>query len=181
MVDIANREHVFFDIDTLSKKQNAAIISIGAVKFSTDKGITSEFKVNITPKSNLILGLHIDKETVEWWNKQPKEISALWKVNPVDIGVALSMFEDFIGESKTNLVWSKSAWYNAIMRNAKYEYFNVWNTPDSYGGYKWYQEMDFNTIMTVMGVMKPKGDTSCPMKDAKIHAESFIELFKEIC
>ncbi|NDD98181.1 MAG: 3'-5' exoribonuclease, partial [Actinobacteria bacterium] len=60
---------VMIDIETLSTQYNAAILSIGAVKWEESE-IVDTFYINVDPKSCKELGLHVEHKTVEWWMKQ---------------------------------------------------------------------------------------------------------------
>lgn len=61
--------HVMLDLETLSTRPNAAILSVGAVAFDSS-GIHSKFCMAIHPEQ--LIG-HIDGGTVAWWMKQSEE------------------------------------------------------------------------------------------------------------
>jgi hypothetical protein len=64
--------HVMVDLETLSTKSNAAILAIGAVKFTPEKGVYDNYyQVVTTPPETE--GFHISTETLEWWTKQSAE------------------------------------------------------------------------------------------------------------
>jgi DNA polymerase III epsilon subunit-like protein len=54
-------------------RSNAAIASIGAVKFEDDQ-IVDTFYCTIDPATCKAAGLHFDKETLLWWSKQSKKL-----------------------------------------------------------------------------------------------------------
>lgn len=63
------------DIETFSTNINAAILTIGAIKFSRNNQITElknmdTFYRRISLDSCKQLGLKIDKKTIEWWRLQ---------------------------------------------------------------------------------------------------------------
>jgi hypothetical protein len=65
------------DLETLSTKPNAVILSLGAVKFDpfseridVDEGL--DLRVDVDEQS--ALGRDIQEETVAWWEKQPPEV-----------------------------------------------------------------------------------------------------------
>ena len=63
--------HIMLDIETMSNKNNAAIIQIGAVQFNPYTGVCgAEFNVNVDITSCLLMGLEVNMETVAWWMKQ---------------------------------------------------------------------------------------------------------------
>lgn len=110
-------EHVMIDLETLSTRPTAAIVSIGACKFSDTK-IVSEFYVNVSAKSSKENGLHVSKETVDWWLKQSDSARNALLINPQPLDVALKMFLEWYG-SKSLKTWSNGADFDLpIMANA---------------------------------------------------------------
>jgi hypothetical protein len=68
---------VMLDLETLSTRPNAVILSIGAVKFDpftnridVDEGL--DLRIDVDEQS--ALGRDIQEETVKWWETQPKEV-----------------------------------------------------------------------------------------------------------
>lgn len=59
------------DMETLSTKHNAALLSIGAVihDFGTGQQVDT-FYANITPESSIAAGLDVRESTKAWWAKQ---------------------------------------------------------------------------------------------------------------
>jgi exodeoxyribonuclease VIII len=109
---------VMLDLETMSVRSNAAIASIGAVKFEVGTGIVDKFYRTIDLRTCKAVGLHIDPETVEWWNKQSKEArQALLKDN-VSLNQALDDFTEWFGRSSLP-TWGNGAGFdNVIMENA---------------------------------------------------------------
>jgi len=68
-------ERIMVDIETLGTDPGAAIVSIGAVRFSTTNdaagAIEAEFFESVALESCDAYGLDIDGSTVEWWLGQP--------------------------------------------------------------------------------------------------------------
>ena len=64
---------VMIDIETLSTKNNAAILSIGAVKFNIKSGVIDTYYQNIDASTAKKFNRDIDKSTLEWWSKQNPE------------------------------------------------------------------------------------------------------------
>lgn len=63
--------YVSVDLETMSKLPNAAIVSIGAVKFDPLKNeVLDTFKVNIDLDTATAFGGHIEGNTVMWWLQQ---------------------------------------------------------------------------------------------------------------
>ena len=66
------------DIETLGISPNSVVMTIGAIKFNRIDDIKSieymdSFYCRVSKESCLKLGLEINKETEEWWEKQSEE------------------------------------------------------------------------------------------------------------
>lgn len=98
-IDILDPEQtqVMVDIETLGRTYNSVIVSIGATKFTLKEGVINTFEINIDPADSRKLGLVIEKDTVDWWKNQPKEISNLWRVNPYSLQDSMTKFVKFYG------------------------------------------------------------------------------------
>jgi exodeoxyribonuclease VIII len=109
--------NVMIDLETYSTRSNAAIASIGAVKFE-DNQILDTFYCTIDPQTCKAAGLHFDRETLEWWSRQSKEArNALLKDN-VTLETALDNFASWFG-NKSLPTWGNGAGFdNVIMDNA---------------------------------------------------------------
>lgn len=65
------------DLETLSTRPNAVILSLGAVKFdpySTRIDVDEGINVRIDVDEQTELGRHVQQETIDWWATQPKEV-----------------------------------------------------------------------------------------------------------
>lgn len=114
-----NNKMVMIDLETLSTKHNACIGSIGAVKFDDDK-IISSFKVNIDAKSCKDVGLHISKDTVNWWGTQSKEARDAWMTDPRSIHDALALFEEWYG-TRSMWTWGYGANFDIVIMESAFE------------------------------------------------------------
>lgn len=113
-------EHVMLDLETLGKRHNAVLLSIGATKFDpfTDE-IIDTFYVSVDPESCQALGLAVDAGTVMWWMNDERNAarSAMMKEERLDLPSALYGFSDWFGEDKP--VWGNGATFdNVIMASA---------------------------------------------------------------
>ena len=69
-------ERVMVDIETLGLDPGCAVLSIGAVRFDAD-GRGEDLYVNIDRESCESAGLHVDEETLEWWQQQDEDAQAV--------------------------------------------------------------------------------------------------------
>lgn len=117
--------NVMVDLETMSTRSNAAICSIGAVKFEGDK-ILDTFYCTVDIKSCKEAGLHIAKDTVEWWSKQNKEAFRELTKNNISLQEALDKFEIWFGPKSLPLWGNGAVFDNTILGNA---YFNTGRKP----------------------------------------------------
>lgn len=175
-LNIFGREHIAYDVETLSMRPNAAIVSIGAVRFTFEGGIKDTFLINIDPASCFKFGLHIDKDTIAWWKSQPKEISALWKVNPNPIDVALRKLNEFVGTDNKQFVWCQGGSFDhPIISSAM-------RACDIESNWKYWQEMDSRTVFTLLGVRndlirKGESNNHSALDDVISQTKTLIGLF----
>ena len=123
---------VMVDLETLSTRSTAKILSIGAVKFCVESDkIISSLKINVDPKT--CINCHVDPETVEWWKQQSKEARDSWKSNPQPIEDALNLFCDWYG-NKSLKTWGYGAnfdipilenLFNLTKKKIPWKYYDV--------------------------------------------------------
>lgn len=112
---------IMLDLETMSTKNNAAIIAIGAVAFSEHDGISAEFYHEISLESCQKHGLHIDANTVLWWIAQSKDAQDKFKDNSQadSLECGLIAFSEFCGKHLTGQIWGNGSTFdNVILRNA---------------------------------------------------------------
>ena len=68
--------HAMIDLETLSTKPNAAILTIGGVKFNPYNNIEPSQGLyhRIDVDSQSAMGRDIDPDTVEWWGQQAEDV-----------------------------------------------------------------------------------------------------------
>jgi hypothetical protein len=109
------------DLETLSLRPNAAIISIGAVQFDYQTGeLGAEFYCNIDPASAVEAGGHIDADTVMWWMKQEKAARTALESNRLSIHGALEIFRGYLMASLPDYMSHPRIWGNGAAAD------NVW-------------------------------------------------------
>jgi len=175
---ILGRKHIMIDIETLSTRQNAIIIQIGACSFTFEDGIGEPFLCNVNVQSCLNVGLHFSKETYDWWMKQNEEVFKSCLTDTKPISESLSLLNEFIGKDKKTLVWAQGSVFDLGILSSAYTQANVEKS------WKYYQEMDSRTVFTMLNVrndIERKGDVGHhnALNDAIAQAETLIKVFKE--
>lgn len=117
---------ISLDLETLGTKQDANIVSIGAVKFNLeDKEIFEDMK-DPSRIYYVTLGLKqlngtVEGGTLEWWFQQSEEARRVFRPSSshVDLMDALIGLNNFVKEEDIEGVWGNGNMFdNAIIRNA---------------------------------------------------------------
>lgn len=64
---------IMLDLETMGNGSDAAIVSIGAVRFDVDDGVMDTFHIGVGLPSSIAAGGVVDGSTVIWWLGQKKE------------------------------------------------------------------------------------------------------------
>lgn len=132
--------HCMIDLETMSTRPNAAILSIGAVEMDLRRfEFGRTFYQNVELSSCLEVGLHESVATRDWWAvQQPEARDALTK-DAVGIVTALANFRNWLRndsdlENRELLVWGNGASFDiTILESAHvacgleipWKFFNV--------------------------------------------------------
>lgn len=143
--------HIVIDIETLSTKPNAVILSVACVPFVLEehtlfndllsKGIYIKFDASDQIKK---YKRDVDKKTIDWWKTQPQEVFNA-EVKPskrdVDSLTGITTLSKFIGSidgfnSKKSYVWSRGNNFDFPILQSLYEDleiklpYNTWTIRD---------------------------------------------------
>jgi len=175
-----SKRQVIVDLETLSTRSNAVITSIGAVAFTINDGILGEFFINVDPITCKDVGMHIDKETVEWWQQQPAEARESWQKNPVPLDEALDKFARFYGEESIP-IWGNGANFDVvILENAFIHSGWTANRPGNFKfPWKFWDIYCLRTLTNVLGRKVEKtGINHNALHDAMAEAKVLLEILR---
>jgi exodeoxyribonuclease VIII len=110
--------NVMLDLETMSTESNAAICSIGAVKFSLEEGVLDTFYCTVDAADCKAHGLDISTSTVQWWARQPKEVLAQLRKDNMPLLDALTTFSKWYGHTPFPTWGCGAGFDNVIMENA---------------------------------------------------------------
>jgi len=132
---------VMLDLETLSTRPNAIIVSIGAVKFDRrgpirDLEQLDQFYKRIEIDSCKELGMHFDQEVQNWWNEQDDDIryEALEHTERGTIKDVLHDFSRWFRGCK--LIWGNGDDFDCTILSEAYKLagiktpWNFWDTRD---------------------------------------------------
>lgn len=115
-------KHIMLDLETLSTKGDAAILSIGAVVFDLkNKLIGDSFYNTINLQDCIDLKLRIDASTFYWWINQSEIARQKICDHPINMNLALLNFTSFCKKhlDENFEIWSKGQSFDiSILKNA---------------------------------------------------------------
>lgn len=163
------------DLETLGRRAGCCILSIGATYFDAE-GIESEFYVVVNQTSCLNAGLHVDQDTMEWWEKQPeaaRQVLEESKVAGMDLADALDLFGAFIKGTK---VWGNGSDFDNAILYACYAAVGK-EVP-----WKFWDSRCYRTLKGLFPAVKlnRQGTYHNALDDAKSQAEHAAEILRRM-
>ena len=112
--------HAMIDLETLSTNPDAVILTVGGVKFDPHSSMNPYndlyFRVDVDSQTNL--GRHVMQDTLDWWGKQPAEITeeALGDKDRISLDDMIKQINKFsVGE---DVFWCQGPLFDyAILQN----------------------------------------------------------------
>jgi hypothetical protein len=164
--------NIMVDLETMGTEGTAAIIAIGAVKFSS-KGLGEEFYEVIDLNTSVQAGLMIDPDTLMWWMGQSDEARKALTGKTVPLFKALKEFSRFVGNNGEAKVWGNgSSFDNPILANA----FKAVNLERPW---KFWNDRCYRTVKELLGGNIPferVGVYHNALDDAKSQAAHLIKI-----
>ncbi len=123
---MTNYSAVMVDLESLSVKPTATVLSISAVAFNPLE-VTKDFSNN--PKLDLLLDIetqahrHVQDETLAWWTRQDQKVQdkMFGTENRISVEVALKQFSKFVWQK--NQLWAQGVTFDiVVLENLLEEY-----------------------------------------------------------
>ena len=110
-------KHVMIDLETLGTVADAAILSIGAVRFDLDSDAIDDqgFYASVSLDSNSEYKRRIQENTLIWWLRQPVEAQSVFHESKQRLPDALDGLADWMKCDKHTCVWSNGADFDLPM------------------------------------------------------------------
>lgn len=184
MSEMNPMKHVMVDLETLGRRAGCAVLSIGAVAFDAETGkLGPEFYQVVKLTSCEEAGLHVDPETVAWWEKQnPEAQKVLKQARAVrgnkPLAKSLELFNEYLYQfgSRSVHVWGNGSDFdNAILINC-YAAASVKN------GWEFWNNRCFRTLKGFAPHIKTErtGTYHNALDDAKTQALHAIKVFQHL-
>lgn len=167
-------KNIMLDLETLSTSSNAAILSIGAVEFDDELGITNEFYQTIDLNSMMSKGFDVDSNTIKWWLKQSDYARESLLKNNIPIAEALSKFKTWLGKDNLRMWGNGSDFDNVILENA-FKKFKV-ESPWPYWSNRCFRTIKYSFPSLEKAESKKEKVKHNSLDDAKSQANYLIYL-----
>ena len=161
---------LMIDLETLSTRTDAVMLSVGAVLFTADQDEHGYPRKQFYGLPNLHsqqrVGLHIEPNTLRWWLKQSSEARAEFDMDDnklVSIQEVLMKLTQFICDYKPRRVWSHGATFDIPILAMVYARCQL-ECP-----FKYWDGRDTRTLFDLLGeprggpvdkLLKPGGKTA---------------------
>lgn len=167
--------NVMVDLETMGTGSSAAIVSIGAVKF-TEGGVQSDtFYRTVHLSSSMEAGMTVDASTVMWWITQTEAARKALDFLPVPLQDALLSFKAWCPADAK--LWGNGATFDNVILSNAYKLCSI--TPP----WKFYNDRCFRTLKNLYpDVPHPErvGTAHNALDDAQYQAQHAVEILRSI-
>ncbi len=166
-------DHVMVDLETMSRHPNAAIVAIGAQRFTNEGKVKDTFYVNVSLESCVVHGLHLEPATIMWWMQQSDAARKALFENAASLRKALDGFANWLGEDDYCL-WGNGSDFDNVILESAYDAVGI-ERPWAY-----YQNRCYKTLKALLGedVEKPAdvGTAHNALDDAKYQTQYMLKM-----
>lgn len=166
---------VMIDLETLGTAPGCVLLSLGAVKFSKERGIVDTFYCRISPESCQAMGLKVDISTVRWWMKQGEAARAEAFAEGQALIDMLFTFRTWLRDTGPDgegnwggIVWSNGASADLVWLAAAFRAIHV-AVP-----WEYWNERCFRTVKALVDPDWKKATTHHALEDAKAQAMALL-------
>lgn len=171
-----SKQHIMLDIETAATDSNAAILSIGACRFS-EAGIDDTFHIGIKTKDSQREGFSVDIETLLWWMDQTKEAQDSWRrlENRTTVAGALHEFSRWVNlRNLPACMWGNGSDFDCVVLGNAYSRMSI-GRPWSYSRNRCYRTIK-NMATDIK--MQRVGTHHSAVDDAVSQAEHLITILE---
>ena len=92
---------IMLDIETLSTRPEAVVLTLGAVKFdpwADEVNTETGLYIRIDVDEQLTLNRHVQQDTVDWWGRQPQDVreEALGEQERTSLDASMDQLNKFL-------------------------------------------------------------------------------------
>ena len=113
---------IMIDIETLSTKNNASILTIGAIRFDRNSfKIKDQFYKRITKESNEHFNRDFNQDTIDWWSKQSDQAKKEIFENKDRINLSTALQELSIFCRRASKIWANGVAFDINILESAYD------------------------------------------------------------
>jgi len=169
---------IMLDLETLSTRPNAVILTLGAVKFNPfsleDPGPGLYIRPDVDEQ--IARGRHVQDETVEWWMKQAEDVreEALGTDDRLPVEEMYRQLNRFLVGA--NNIWAQGPVFDIAILEDLYRQYG-WPTP-----WQFWQIRDSRTLFGVHGDPRVKGKTGLhnALEDCVSQASAVQQVYNKL-
>lgn len=168
---------VMLDLETLSTRPDATILTFGACKFNpyTQEDITQGIYFRINVDEQLALGRHVMDDTVEWWSKQADDVreEALGEGNRISLEQFTQELNRFL--VGVDCIWAQGPVFDIVILENLYRQLGL-PCP-----WQFWQIRDSRTLLSSLGDPREKNKAGLhnALEDAVSQAQAVQYVFKQ--
>mgnify|MGYP003345444542 CR=1 FL=1 len=169
---------VMLDLETLSVRPDAVILTFGACKFSPYKkhDIVDGIYFRVSVDEQIALGRHVDDNTVAWWGEQAEDVreEALGEGNRVSLETMYQDLNRFCVGAEN--IWCQGPAFDIVILENIYRQMG-WPTP-----WQFWQIRDSRTLFGVHGDPRVKGKAGLhnALEDCVSQAVAVQEIYNKL-
>lgn len=170
---------VMLDLETLSTRPEAVIVTIGAVKFDPwgeDVDTENGFYMRINVDEQLALDRHVQDATIEWWGSQPDDVreEALGESNRESLDTLYTGLNRFLVGADN--IWCQGPAFDIVILENLYRQLGV-PTP-----WQFWQIRDSRTLFGTHGDPRAKDRKAAhnALMDCYYQAIGVQEVYKTV-
>lgn len=168
---------IMIDLETLSTRPDATILTFGACKFSPYKrhDITDGIYFRISVDEQIGLGRHVDNNTVEWWGRQADDVreEALGDGDRISLAQFSQVLNRFIVGCDN--IWAQGPVFDIVILENLYRQLGL-PCP-----WQFWQIRDSRTLLSTHGDPRDKNKTGLhnALEDAVSQAQAVQTVFAQ--
>jgi hypothetical protein len=166
------------DIETLSTRPDAVVLTIGAVKFSpwaSDVNTDDGLYVRVNVDEQLELGRHVQQDTIDWWGRQAEDVreEALGEHNRTDVEEFLNQLNKFVVGADN--IWCQGPVFDIVILE------NLYRQVERPTPWQFWQIRDSRTLFGVHGDPRGKGAEGAhnALIDCYYQAQAVQQVYKQ--
>jgi hypothetical protein len=168
---------VMLDLETLSTRPEATILTFGACKFSpyNQNDIVDGIYFRINVDEQIALGSHVDENTIEWWGRQADDVreEALGEGNRISLAEFTANLNRFIVGADN--IWAQGPVFDIVILENLYRRMGL-PCP-----WQFWQIRDSRTLLSSLGDPREKNKAGLhnALEDAVSQAQAVQYVFKQ--